>query len=200
MSKQTRASPNQPTSQLKIDFTKQLLCLFAVLLIGATSIAQSYLGTVIKQVNLRKGAGKLYAVSGSLKQGAQIFIVSIDTENEFYNIIDIQTNKEGFVHKSFVKIGKQVKENEQGVFTSSGETTSYNPEVEVFNNTSITLTLKLNSETYTFSAKEKKTITVFPGAITYRASAPGVIPNIGTEKLQSNQGYTWQFYIITKRR
>jgi len=185
-------------TQLKIIFVKPLLSLLTLLFIGLSSFAQSYLGTITKQVSLREGAGKEYNTIRFLKPGSQIFIVSLETENDFYDIIDIKTNKEGYVHKSFVKVGKQIKENDQAVFSSSGETTSYNPEVEVFNNTSLTLTLKLNSETYSFNPKEKRTLTIEPGSISYRASAPGIIPNIGTQNLKSNQGYTWQFYIITR--
>lgn len=173
--------------------------LLLIMFCSLTTIAQSYLGTITKQVNFRQGPGKDYDVINSLKPGTQIFIISLDSENDFYDIIDIETNKEGYVHKSFVKVGKQVKENNEGIFSSSGETSSYNPEVEVFNNTDLTLTLKLNDEIYTFTSQEKRTITVSPGAISYRASAPGVIPNIGTEHLKSNEGYTWQFYIVTKR-
>ena len=176
---------------------RHLSFILLIMFCSLTTIAQSYLGTITKQVNFREGAGKDYNVISSLKPGTQIFIVSLDTENDFYDVIDIRTNIEGYVHKSFVKVGKQVKENDQGIFSSSGETTSYNPEVEIFNNTNLTLTLKLNSETYSFSPKEKRTLTISPGAISYRASAPGIIPNIGTENLKSNQGYTWQFYIVT---
>jgi Bacterial SH3 domain len=186
------------SAKYKFKFIKYLLCLVTVIVIGMNSFAQSYLGTVTKQANFREGAGKEYDVIGSLKTGSQIFIVSLETENDFYNIIDIRTNKEGYIHKSFVKVGKQIKENDQAVFSSSGETTSYNPEVEVFNNTNLTLTLKLNSASYSFNPKEKRTLTIEPGSISYRASAPGIIPNIGTQNLQSNQGYTWQFYIITR--
>jgi len=177
---------------------KHIIFILSILFCSLTLNAQSYLGTITKQVNFREGAGTEYDVIGSMKQGSQIFIVSLETENDFYNIIDIKTNKEGYVYKSFVKVGRQIKENDQAVFSSSGETTSYNPEVEVFNNTSLTLTLKLNSETYSFNPKEKRTLTIEPGSISYRASAPGIIPNIGTQNLQSNQGYTWQFYIITR--
>lgn len=188
---------NHP-SQYKRIFAKPLLCVVALLFIGFSSFAQSYLGTIIKQVNFREGAGIEYDVIGSIKQGSQIFIVSLETENDFYNIIDITTNKEGYVHKSFVKVGKRIKENDKAVFSSSGETTSYKPEVEVFNNTSLTLTLKLNSETYSFSPKQKRTLTIEPGSISYRASASGIIPVFGSQILQSNQGYTWQFYIVTR--
>jgi|TARA_B110000908_G_scaffold151446_1_gene186175 hypothetical protein len=70
----------------------------------------------------------------------------------------------------------------------------------ITNNTNLTLTLKLNSELFTFNPNEKQIISLLPGKYSYRASAPGVIPNIGTENMESNMNYSWQFYIITKRR
>ena len=176
---------------------KFLLFLIAILFTGLTSFSQSYLGTITKQAYFREGPGNDYKIIDSLMPDTQIFIISLKAENDFYNIIDIQTNKEGYVHRSFVKRDELIKENDKGVFSSSGKTTSYNPVVEIFNNTSLTLTLKLNSETHSFSPNEKRTLTIEPGLINYRASAPGVIPNFGTQKLQNNQGYTWQFYIIT---
>lgn len=179
---------------------KKFFFLILFLLTASIGFSQSYLGWVTKQVNFREGPGTDYGVISSLKPGTQIFIVSLETENDFYNIIDIATDKEGYIHKSFVKLGDIVEKNERGMFTPSGKTSTYNPEIEIFNNTSLTLTLKLNSETYTFSPKQKKTITLSPGTYNYRASAPGVIPNIGTEYMESNMGYTWQFYIVTERR
>ena len=179
---------------------KKLTLFIVLFLFSLTGFSQSYLGWVTKQVNFREGAGTDYEIIASLKQGTQIFIVSLETVNDFYNVIDIATDKEGYIHKSFVKLGQKVKSNESGMFTPSGQTSTYNPEVEIFNNTSLTLTLKLNSETYTFYPKQTKTLSLSPGTCSYRASAPGVIPNIGNEHLQSNMGYTWQFYIVTQRR
>ncbi len=179
---------------------KNLILITLFLLTTIPSFSQSYLGWVTKQVNFRQGPGTDYDVISSLKAGTQIFIVSLDAENNFYNIIDIATDKEGYIHKSFVKLGQIVEKNEQGMFTPSGETSTYNPEIEIFNNTSLTLTLKLNSDTYTFLPKQRKNINLSPGSCNYRASAPGVIPNIGTEYMESNMGYTWQFYIVTERR
>ena len=198
MDRQIKTSYKGIASQSKRIFMKHLLCLFSILFIAVTSLAQSYLGSITKQTNIREGSGKDYNVIGSLKPGAKIFIVSLETENDFYNIIDIKTNKEGYVHKSFVKIGKQVKENDQGIFSPSGETESYNPDIHVYNNTSLSMTLKLGNEIYSFSPKEKKVISVTPGTISFRASAPGVTPYIGTDVLKSNQGYSWEFYIITR--
>ncbi len=159
---------------------------------------QSYLGVVTKQVNFRQGPGKEYDVISSLPQGSSIFIISLETTNDFYNVIDIENDKEGYIHKSFVKKIREIKENESGFFTPNGTTSEYNPSIEIFNNTDLSVTLKLNAETYLFNSHEKKTISLSPGSYVYRASAPGVIPNFGTEHLQSNQDYTWQFFIRTK--
>jgi uncharacterized protein YgiM (DUF1202 family) len=179
---------------------KKLLSLTTFLLVASIAICQSYLGQVTKQVNFRLGPGTDYGIISSLKSGTQIFIVSLETENDFYNIIDIATDKEGYVHKSYVKLEDIVEKNEMGMFTPNGKSSSDNTEIEIFNNTSLTLTLKLNNEKYTFTPKQKKTITLNPGTYDYRASAPGVTPNIGTEYMESNMGYTWEFYIITERR
>ncbi len=179
---------------------KVSILLLIILCTVLDSEAQSYLGSITKQVNLREGPGTAYNTIVTLKAGSQVFIVSLEAENDFYNVVDIQTNKEGYVHKSFIKVGQRVKENEPGIFAPSGETTSYNPQVEIFNNTKLKLTLKLNDKNYSFDPNEKRTITLSPGAVSYRASAPGVIPNIGTEIVKSNEGYTWQFYIVTRYR
>jgi uncharacterized protein YgiM (DUF1202 family) len=178
----------------------RLLFSLAFFLISICSISQSYLGTVTKQVNFREGPGKDYSVIASLQQGTQIFIISLEAEDDFYNVIDIETDREGFIHKSFIEVGERIQENESGLFVPSGKTATYNPSIEIFNNTSRTLTLKLNSSNYLFSPMEKKNLTLTPGAQNYRASAPGVIPNIGTEYLNSNMSYSWQFYIVTERR
>jgi hypothetical protein len=184
----------------KKSFGRYIVFILLIMFCSVTTIAQSFLGTITKQVNFREGPGTDYNIVSSLKPGTQLFIVSLETENDYYDVIDIRTNKEGYVHKSFVKVGKQVKENDEGVFSSNGTTASYNPEIEVFNNTSLTLTLKLDDKTYSFNAHEKRTITTSPGAISYRASAPGVIPYIGIDHLESNEGYTWQFYIVTRNK
>lgn len=177
---------------------KQILIL--VLFIANSMFCQSYLGTITKRVNFRQGPGSEFGIINSLNPGSQIFIVSLETENDFYNIINIETNEEGYVHKSFVKIGKLVARSNRSVFTQDGESSSYESEVKIFNNTSKTLTLKMNSESFYFSPYETKNISISPGEYDFRASAPGVIPYIGSEKLKNNQAYSWQFYISTTYR
>ena len=179
---------------------KKILLLIFFILISNAIYSQSYLGTVTKQVNFREGSSSDNNIISSLKPNTQIFIISLETENDYYNVIDIATDKEGYVHKSYVKIGKLVSKSNESVFSPTGKSSNYNSEVKIFNNTSKTLTLKLNTELYHFSPHETKNINLTPGEYDFRASAPGVIPYIGTENLNSNQGYSWQFYITTSRR
>lgn len=179
---------------------KKLFSLTLFIFLASIGWSQSYLGNVTKQVNFRQGPGTDYEVISSLKPGTQIFIESLVTENDFYNIIDIATNAEGYIHKSFVKLGEPVEKNESGMFIPSGETSDYNPDIEIYNNTSLDLTLKLNSISYIFSPQQRRILTLNPGSYNYRASARGVIPSIGTENMESNMSYTWQFYIVTERR
>jgi hypothetical protein len=178
----------------------KILFLFFFILTSNGIYSQSYLGTITKQVNFREGSSSDDNIISSLKPKTQIFIISLETENEYYNVIDIATDREGYVHKSYVKIGKLVSKSNESVFSPTGKSSNYNSEVKIFNNTSKTLTLKLNTELYHFSPYETKNINLTPGEYDFRASAPGVIPYIGTENLNSNQGYSWQFYISSSYR
>lgn len=173
-----------------------LLLLFCSI---AGAHAQAYLGNTTKQVNLREGPGTDYPVLRSLVGGTQLFIVSTETVDGFYEVIDIRTNMEGYVHSSFVRLGERVELNEEGVFTPAGRSATQNPELQIYNNTRLTLTLKMNEVTYQFQPQERRTLTVSSGRYNYRASAPGVIPDIGLEFLDSRTIYTWEFYIITQR-
>ena len=167
---------------------KKILLFF--LFISNIICSQSYLGTITKQVNFREGpTGNDYIIS-TLKPNDQVFLISLETENDYYNIIDIATDQEGYVHKSFVKIGKLVSKSNQSVFTPTGKSSSYNADVKIFNNTSLSLTLKMNHNFYYFEPYETKNISLMPGEYDFRASAPGVVPYLGMENLKSNQGYS----------
>ena len=185
---------------LRYSWLRLIIIFLTFLLVPEFSYSQSYLGVISKQVNLREGPGTEYKVLASLKPQTQIFIESLDTENDFYSIIHIGSNKAGYVHKSYVTIGKELPKSEGGLFTPSGSSVSDNPEVEIFNNTSRTMTLKLNSESHVFKPKEKKTLTLSPISYSFIASAPNVIPNYGSETLASNTRYSWEFYIVTRYR
>jgi len=170
-----------------------IFCFFSI-----SIYSQSYIGWITKQVNFRTGPGADFKIISQLNPGDQLFIISTETKSEFYNVIDISTDKEGYVHKSFIKLGDKVELNEGEVFIPTGTLTNEKPQINVHNSTSITMTLKINSDIYSFAPDEKKIITLNPGKCNYRASAPGVIPYSGYQSIESNMGYEWVFYIEMK--
>ncbi len=179
---------------------KKILLLIFFILISNAIYSQSYIGTITKQVNFREGPSTLDNIISSLKLNTQIFIISLETENDYYNIIDIGSDKEGYVNKSFVKVGKLIDKSNGSFIAASGNSSNNDSEAKIFNNTNITMSLKLNETVYRFSPQETKNITLIPGEYNFRASAPGVIPKIGTKDFENNRIYTWQFYIVTSRR
>jgi uncharacterized protein YgiM (DUF1202 family) len=179
---------------------KKIYLLFLLLMFTISGLSQSYLGKITKQVNFREGPGVNYKKIKSLKPGAQIFISSLETNDVFYNIIDIQSDLEGYVPKSYVKIGKLISKSDGSFIQDSGNSSSDNAEASIFNNTNITMTLKLNSIIYKFYPRETKNIVLIPGDYSFRASAPGVVPNVGVKNFKFNSAYNWQFYISSYRR
>ena len=81
---------------------KKLINIFFLICFCSIGYSQSYLGTITKQVNFRQGPGSDYEIISSLKPGTQVFILSSESDNNFYNIINIKTDEEGFVNKSFL--------------------------------------------------------------------------------------------------
>lgn len=160
--------------------------------------SQSFLGTVTQKVNFRSGPGKENSVISSILPGSQVFIISLETENDFYNVLDIATDKEGYIHKSYIKIEQKVEESQEKLFSVSGKTQNSSPEINVFNNTNLRLSLKLNNSIYSIEAYTRQSITLSAGKSIFRASAPGVIPLIGTETFESSNVYEWEFFIVTR--
>lgn len=160
--------------------------------------SSSYLGWISKSVNFRSGPSKEFAIIKRLDQGKQIFIVSDVPQNGYLNIIDIESNTEGYVYKTFIEFGDKIEKSKGEMFSSKGSTNSYDTQIEIYNNTNLTLTLKLNDIKFQFKPKEKRTISTKPGVVNYIASAPNVIPLNGSKNFEEYSSWTWQFYIQSK--
>jgi uncharacterized protein YgiM (DUF1202 family) len=182
------------------NFMKNYFILSFFFLLSVSGFSQSYLGNITKQVNFREGPGSDYEIIKSLKPGAQIFISSLDTDDDFYNIVDIESDIEGYVHKSYVKIGKLISKSDGSFIQESGNSSSDDAEVRIINDSDRTMTIKLNSTTYKFNPKEKQNLILPPGDYSYRASAPNVIPSVGVKNFKFNGAYKWTFYIVTRIR
>ncbi len=97
-------------------FSKRLVFFSILIFIWSGVSAQSFLGSVKQNVNLREGPGKEYDVLMTLQKGAQVFISWILPEDGYYTIIEIASNTPGYVHKDFIVIGEALPENKEGIF------------------------------------------------------------------------------------
>jgi len=176
----------------------KILLVFAFLILASNLYSQSYLGFVKKKTNLREDATSESSILLTLKAGTQIFIESLDTYNGFYSVIDIETNTEGYIAESYITIGEVIEKSKDQLFSPSGKISGYDPQIQVFNNTNLNLTLKINESVYQFSPRETSTLNISPGFYEFRASAPGVIPTSGSQNLEGNMGYSWEFYVVTR--
>jgi len=162
------------------------------------TITGSYLGFVKQTVNFREGPGTDYSIIKTLSAGTQIFIVSNNKKNNYYNVIDLETNLEGFVYNTYVEFDKPIEINEDDLFVENGKSSfSSISEVDVYNNTNKTLTVFIGGSNYLFSAQEKRKISIKPNEYKYRVTAPGVIPYLGKDNIKSGYNYSWEFYIVT---
>lgn len=160
-------------------------------------LGQSYLAVTKQKANLRDMPDKSSEVLDQLKMNSQLFVYSSETTNGYYNVIDIETDQEGWIHNSLVKLLEVISKSKVSPFSPEGRTTGANCIIDVKNNTSISMTLKMNSTYYYFDPQETKTLTFSPGDYTYIASAPSVIPYFGDDTLESGNKYSWVFYIET---
>lgn len=160
-------------------------------------VAQSYLAVTSQKANLRDTPDKSSEVLDLLKANAQLFVYSSEITNGYYNVIDIETDQEGWIHNSLVKLIQEIPKSDVSPFSPEGRTNGTECIIEVKNNTSIPMTLKMNSAYYYFDPQETKALTFSPGGYAYVASAPSVIPYFGDDTLQSGYKYSWTFYIET---
>ena len=174
---------------------KKILVITYLLIAMVTVHGQSYLGFFNKTANLREGPGKEFNILLTLNAGSKIFIISLDEENEFLNVIDIESGTEGFVHRDFAKAEDVIYTSPGSIFSATGKIDDENPVLTVKNNTSKILTLKLNKLVFTFRAGETRAISIPPGSYRVIASAPRVIPMTGTDRMEKNLSYRWSFYL-----
>lgn len=177
---------------------KITLILSLFLISNYFAFGQHYLGQTIKSVNLRISPDIDSEIIKKLEAKQSIFIFGIEIENNFYHVIDIANDIEGYLHKDYVKLIKPIARNQGETFTKDNDIEEYNSKVKIYNNTNRKLTLRLNSSIYFFIQYERKEIDISSGYYDILASSSGVIPYSGGDDLISKTAYSWEFYIDTK--
>lgn len=132
--------------------------------------------------------------AGNLNRDALLFVLSSTLTANCYHVIDISTDREGFVHKDFVSIDSFLP-CESATSSHIGRSKSHQPTFEVLNRTRYRLTLKMNDIYFYLEPYECRELLLQPGWYHCRASAPGVTPYVTLENVRANQAYAWDFYM-----
>lgn len=175
---------------------KLVLSLIFLLFFGELLKGQSYTGIARTFLHVHSAPNKDSAIVDTVKKKDLLFIISDSViKEDYYHVINIRTNTQGYVYEEYVEKKRQVSKNERDAFIPDGKFHKRNPSVHIHNDSDKPLKLLLNAKEYTFAPGEKRMLALSPGRYRYIASAPGVIPDYGTDKLKKFFQYKWRFYI-----
>lgn len=176
--------------------------LILLLLAPLFSFSQAWIGAVdyTAFVNLRDSCHRLSPITAKIDSGEQVYVFSQTPINNYWHVIYIRENKEGYIHFKYLRFIQNVKANKSGFFQDAGVTEDNTTEIDINNDTKYTLTLKIGSKYYSFPPYQVKRISTDAGTNNYYASAPGVLPSYGTEYFKEGHSYKWRFYITTTYR
>jgi hypothetical protein len=152
----------------------------------------------VKTANLREGPGTDTATLLKVKRNHILALIDRQNTGPWWNVIHIDSGKEGWIHSGLVKIQYTQKKQDAQLFQVEPNETEENPEVVIKNDSSKLLSLRIGAERHSLQPGEEKTIYQAPGLYSYHASAPGVIPKLGSTDFAVGNTYRWRFYIVTR--
>lgn len=150
--------------------------------------------------NLREEPNASSQVTLKLQRGAVLALVDRSPVGPWYNVIDVESSKEGWIHGNVIKVFYTTRQNSAPVFQAEKLANFGEPLVEINNDSDEQLNLRLGRQLHTIPVQTKKTIRLAPGAYKFYGSAPGVIPTFGTQNFEAGYRYTWRFWITTTIR
>jgi uncharacterized protein YgiM (DUF1202 family) len=152
----------------------------------------------VETLDLREKPNEYSTLIKTLETGDLLVLVDREKTNDWYNVIDVKSGKDGWVTASDVDVRftQTIKP-----LTKLEESTSYStsqPEIKIINDSNVTLYLNFGGAHYTISANDSISFTISPGNYKFFASSPGVLPDFGESYFRLGHIYTWRFYIVTR--
>lgn len=171
---------------------------FLLILMTATALnvcAQLKLGSAKSQINFREGPGVNYKVVSTINSSNLLVILPREPKNSYIEVFDIESSSYGFVSENLISVIDTLNFQKQHFFERSGENATGGVEIEMINQTSSSLYVWINSNSYNLSPFEKKVLVMNTEDITFFSSAPGLFPVFGKEILKKGSTYRWNFTI-----
>ena len=127
-----------------------------------------------------------------------LVLLSRNPAGDWYNVVKVETGREGWVYKSHVDLlFTRNPRKQSGIFQAAPGESYSNPELQITNGSGRSMTLRVGTRSYTFVPNQTSTIVLEPGQYSYFAFAPGVLPVIGEQEFTRGRIYYWRFYIKT---
>lgn len=154
---------------------------------------------VSQNANLRDAPSKSSNIIGVVIQENMVVLLDRESKDGWYNVIDIETSKEGWLHQSTLKITLAKNPKQEQLFQA--ETLSYftEPEIAVQNASYLNINLKIGNQLIVIPANSNKSLKISQGTYKYYATAPGVFPSLGTQTFNNSNIYSWKFWVVTSR-
>lgn len=168
-----------------------LILLFTI--IPMNLAAQLKLGAAKTEINFREGPGLQHRIAYTINHSNLLVILPRESKNDFIEVFDVESSSYGFVAKDLIEITDTLNFQPQQVFEKTGETKSGEVEMELVNQTSKSLYVWINGNSYSLSPFEKKVLIMNSEEIIYFSSAPGLFPVFGKENLTKGKSYRWSF-------
>src|SRR5258708_535637 len=133
------------------------LAVICLLTFATTTLAQQSseedpgvdIALVTKQsANLRADSSLSSRVVKQLARNDVLVLVDREAVNGWYNVLDVSSSLEGWIHESVVSITYTRKSSALPVFREEPTGTDENPVLEISNNTERTLSLRIGGERY----------------------------------------------------
>jgi hypothetical protein len=155
---------------------------------------------VVPTATVRSKPATTSAAIATVPRGSALALVNRTKNGPFYNVIHIQSGKEGWVSATDVRAFLTKNKKQQSLFQASRTRGNQNPEVVIANKTVKEMNLKIGETRFVIPANTKKAVVLPAGSHAYYASAPGVMPAFGSRAFEKGYSYTWSFSIHTVRR
>jgi hypothetical protein len=136
----------------------------------------------------------------TVPRSGMLALVSRTKNGPFYNVIHVQTGKEGWVNGADVRAFFTKTKKQSSGFQAARTRGNQNPEVVIANNTDRNMSIKVGETRLMIPSGTKKSVVLPPGNHSYYASVPGVMPAFGSRSFDKGHSYTWAFSIRTSVR
>jgi len=172
---------------------KTVFLLILPIFCSFTGFSQLKLGTAKSEINFREGPGLHYKVVSTIDHSNLLVVLPRESQNNFIEVFDVETSSNGYVSENLIMVIDTLIAQKQHFFEKSGSNETGDIEIELINQTSKTLFVWINKNTYSLSPFEKKVLIMNEEEITFFSSAPGLFPVFGKEILKKGFSYRWNF-------